>query len=922
MTRTIRTPYTCIASRVVLACLLLMAIAPTFGQFTPLACVASSDRNDYMRDVEITARAGDIVISCSGGTPTPAGQAVPTRDFLVYFELNHTGRKTGDLLDSLLLVDDPAPQAQVPCSADVSLCGWAGGGRGPNVFQGKALAPNAIAFYGIPVDPPGDFAQRTFRIVNPRLNVSSEWPSGSERAKPVMANVTVSGLTLQNANGLVIGYFDSLLRMQVRDSEGNALSTANNGIEIPNCNTVTKQRFATLRFSDLLGLSLLPPNWTYDPVTAAPGPPNAQALTGTTYYTESGFYNSLFPQTNHLNKAGLADSGTRLQAVFTGLPAGASIYVSTVAVTYTNGVPSPSSNPALQARLTMAAEGVFAPVPATETLDGIPVAAIAINKGTASVVWEVLQAKAWNQNDFDFPVWISFPGNAVGLGTTSVSLRLAPVSSETTASETASIPRFADIPTTLPFLTTINMCPSTQYLVTTSPSFLPVTVDGQTFTSPKSFPWTPGSTHTISVAAAIPREAGVRYAATGWSDGGALTHTITVPPSPTTYVAAYKMQYLLDIKVVPAGGGTVSVEPASPDGYYDPDPFTDLRVKAVPAPLYSFTAFSGDLTGPYSYQFLRMSKPRSITAAFLKAGPVSSTVGVSPASGSGSEALLTATYEGSQGFQSLKWVQMLLATAPDGGGQPFCFVHFDVHALSYWLYSDVDGFFHGPVSAGTPSTELQGSSCLLDTSSYYYSQLINGPRLSVYAQLLFKTAGPRNIYLRAMDEMGVDTGWVQQGTWTQEVTPSPYMAATRTNAGGIYQFFQLTSSIGQHSYLSTAPIGWTQFLIAADPTGGGQPFCFVHYDRAGQELWMYSSDVGFFLGPVKPWTNSNMLQSSACFVDTSQSGPSGNSTSSFGLSLMIALRPPMQGPKKLYMRSMDALKMDSGFQFVGTYQVP
>ncbi|MGJ5817716.1 hypothetical protein [Paludibaculum fermentans] len=875
-----------------------------------------------MRDTEITARVSDIVISCSGGTPTPAGQAVPTRDFLVYFELNHTGRKTGDLLDSLLLVDDPPPQAQSPCATDVSLCGWTGGGKGPNVFQGKVLAPNAIAFYGIPVDPPGDFTQRTFRIVNPRLNVSSQWPSGSERPNPVMANVTASGLALQNANGLVVGYSYSLHQMQVRDAAGNALSTANNGIEVPNCTTVTKKRFATLRFSDFLGLSLLPPNWTYDPLTAAPGAPSSQAVPGTLYYTESGFYNPLFPQANHLNKAGLADSGTRLQATFTGLPAGAAIYVSTVGVTYANGVPSPSSNPALQARLTMAAEGAFAPVPATETLDGIPVAAVAINKGTASVVWEVTQATAWIQNDFDFPVWISFPGNAVGLGTTSVSLRLAPVSSETSASETAWIPRFADIPTTLPLLTTLNMCPATQYLVTTSPAFLPVTVDGQTFTSPKSFPWTPGSTHTISVAAAIPREAGVRYAATGWSDGGALTHTITVPPSPTTYVAAYKLQYLLDIKVVPAGGGTVSVEPASPDGYYDPAPFTDLKVSAVPGPLYSFTAFSGDLIGPYGYQLLRMTKPRSITATFLKAGPVSSTVGVSPASGSGSEALLTATYEGSQGFQSLKWVELLLATAPDGGGQPFCFVHFDAHAMSYWLYSDVDGFFHGPVTAGTPSADLQGSSCFLDTSSYQNSPNVNGPRLSVSAQLLFKTAGARNIYLRAMDEAGVDTGWVQQGTWTQQPAPPPSMSATRTSALGPYQYFQLSSSIGQHSYLSTAPVGWTQFLIAADPTGGGQPFCFVHYDRAGQELWMYSSDVGFFLGPVKPGNNSNLLQSSACNVDTSQSGPAGNSTSSFGLSLLLGLRPPMQGPKKLYMRSMDALKMDSGFQLVGTFQVP
>jgi hypothetical protein len=132
----------------------------------------------------------------------------------------------------------------------------------------------------------------------------------------------------------------------------------------------------------------------------------------------------------------------------------------------------------------------------------------------------------------------------------------------------------------------------------------------------------------------------------------------------------------------------------------------------------------------------------------------------------------------------------------------------------------------------------------------------------------------------------------------------------------------LSSSSGQHFYLSAAPIGWTQFLIAADSTGGGQPFCFIHWDRAGQEFWMYSSDLGFFLGPVKPYTASNLLNSSACSVDTSQSGPPPFSGPGFSLSVRVTMKAPMQGPKKMYMRTLDALKMDSGFQFVGTYQVP
>lgn len=920
MTTANQKPYPWITSRAVLACLLFVAVAPAYGQFTPLVCVANAGTTPPLRSSEITARVGDIVINCTGGTPTPTGQAVPTRDFLVYFDLNHTGRKTGDLLDSLLLIDEPAPQAQVPCSTDVSLCGWTGGTKGPNVFQGKVLAPNAIAFYGVPVDPAGDFNHRYFRIVNLRVN-ASQLPLASVSPQAVTANVSAAGLSLQNANGLIVGYSQpATVRTQVRDAAGNALQAGANGIEFPNCTTVTKQRFANLRFSDLIsGAQFLPPNWIYDPVTGAPGAPNPQALPGTIYNNESGFYNPLFPQTNRLNKTGLADSGTRLQAVISGLPAGATLYVSTVAVTYTDGVPAPNTNPTAQARMTAAAEGAFAPVAATDTLDGIPVVAVPVSQGNATVVWEVVKGSIGMMIDLDFPVWISFPGNSVGLGTASVSMRLAPLSNETSASETAWIPRFADASTTLPLLTTINICPSTQYLVTTSPAFLPVVVDGQSYTSPKSFPWQPGSTHTISAAATIPIATGIRYTATGWNDGGGLTHTITVPQAPTSYVASYKNQYLLDVKVVPAAGGTVTAIPSSVDGYYDPD--TNVQLAVSLAPLYSFSGFSGDVSSPYTSQYLRMWKPLSMTATFVKAGAVSSTVGVFPASGSGSEVTLQATYEGSQGAQSLKWVQLLLATAPNGGGQPFCFVHYDVTGRMFWVYSDIDGFFHGPVSPGSPSTELQSSSCLMD-SSLSLSPGSNGPRLTINAPLIFKTAGARNIYLRAMDEAGVDTGWVQQGTWTQEQAPLPDMGVYPNTGGAASQTFDLSSSFGQHFYLSGAPIGWTQFLIAADPTGGGQPFCFVHWDRAGQEFWMYSSDLGFFLGPVKPWTASNLLNSSACSVDTAQSGPPPFSGLGFSLSVRATLKAPMQGPKKMYMRTLDALKLDSGFQFVGTYQVP
>lgn len=895
----------------------LLTAAPVFGQTQPLECMLNGQAGTFARSNEISALLGNIQIECRGGTPTPVGQAVPSVDVQVFLNADYTGRVTGNLTESLLLIDVPAKQAQVPCVADSSLCGWTGGSPGPNVFQGRLLAPNALLFPGIPLDPPGDGQVRVLQITNLRANASSVPLSSPPLLSKITASVSMSGLNLLISSGDLAMVTDPI-RISVLNAAGDGPVNDQTGAEFPNCTAVTKQRFANLRIAPLNGNSLRRANWAYDGVTGAAGPPEAQADLNWYYTTESGFFNPDFPSTNHLNQAGLASSGTRLRATFTGLPAGATLYASTVAVTYTNGVPAASGADTIQIRMASSETGVFAPVAATETLDGLPAVALPVTQGTATAVWEVVAQNAQILGNVDIPLWVSLPGQTVGLGTASVAVRLAPVSTETGASETAPQPRFADNPLTLPLLTTLDMCPSTQYLVTTSPAFLPVVVDGQTYTSPKSFLWQAGSTHTISAAAAVQSGVGVRQALAGWSDGGAQTHTITVPAAPATYTATYKTQYLLDAQAAPADGGTLTITPASADGYYDPG--TTVQLRAATGNVYTFLGYTGDAVFPLELVDVAMWGPRHVTANFQHAAPLSHVVSLLPASGSGSDYPFSAVFEGAQGAQSLQWVQVLLAAAPDGGGQSFCFVHYDVQGQGLWLYSDNDGFFHGPVSPGQVSATLQSSTCAFDPASAFLE--LKGSRLTFAGHVLLKKPGARNVYLRAFDLSGVDTGWVQLGAWTQEAVGSPQMTMQVAGDGNPIAQFTLTITGAHQSQLYSAHTGWQQFLLAAGADGGGQPFCFVHFDRAARELWMYSSDVGFFLGPVTFWDNTNALDSSACTVVAGNSSAYESYPSSSVLSIQLSLKAPMQGAKKMFMRTLDPLMTDSGWVEVGAYQVP
>lgn len=80
-----------------------------------------------------------------------------------------------------------------------------------------------------------------------------------------------------------------------------------------------------------------------------------------------------------------------------------------------------------------------------------------------------------------------------------------------------------------------------------------VTVDGGAITTPQVFGWTEGSAHTVAANSPVGGGTGVQYLWLSWSDGGAQSHTITVPSSPTTYTANFKKQYMLTTSVSPSG---------------------------------------------------------------------------------------------------------------------------------------------------------------------------------------------------------------------------------------------------------------------------------------------------------------------------------------------------------------------------------
>ncbi len=176
--------------------------------------------------------------------------------------------------------------------------------------------------------------------------------------------------------------------------------------------------------------------------------------------------------------------------------------------------------------------------------------------------------------------------------------------------------------------------------IESSPSGLGITVDTTSYTAPQTFYWAPGDTHTIGVTS--PQTGtGTKYIYSSWSDAGAQSHSITTPSSATTYTASFAIQYTLTTTANPSAGGTVT--PAGTD-YYDKDQV--VQIQAASQPLYVFTGWSGDLTGPTNPASVTMSGPLSVAANFVSGKNLNAVVLTEPADGAvGQPVPLTLTWQ-------------------------------------------------------------------------------------------------------------------------------------------------------------------------------------------------------------------------------------------------------------------------------------
>jgi hypothetical protein len=72
-----------------------------------------------------------------------------------------------------------------------------------------------------------------------------------------------------------------------------------------------------------------------------------------------------------------------------------------------------------------------------------------------------------------------------------------------------------------------------------------INVDGEPITTPATFTWTAGSSHTLTALSPVSAGTDKQYVWTSWSDDGTQIHNYTVPNTNQTITANFTLQYLI-----------------------------------------------------------------------------------------------------------------------------------------------------------------------------------------------------------------------------------------------------------------------------------------------------------------------------------------------------------------------------------------
>jgi len=160
---------------------------------------------------------------------------------------------------------------------------------------------------------------------------------------------------------------------------------------------------------------------------------------------------------------------------------------------------------------------------------------------------------------------------------------------------------------------TANFVAVVQITVQTNPVALGDSVDGVYHNSTQSFTWDSGTVHSLGTTTSK-SSSGKQFAWTNWSDGGAISHVITVTRD-SSFTANFRTQFQLTVSSSPdTNAGTTW--PRGSNNWSDSSSVDTITATAKTG--YRFDHWSGDANGSTNPITVTMNASKNVTANFTR----------------------------------------------------------------------------------------------------------------------------------------------------------------------------------------------------------------------------------------------------------------------------------------------------------------
>jgi len=285
------------------------------------------------------------------------------------------------------------------------------------------------------------------------------------------------------------------------------------------------------------------------------------------------------------------------------------------------------------------------------------------------------------------------------------------------------------------------------------------------------------------------------------------------------------------------------------------------------------------------------------------------TLSVTPNTGSGSSATLSAQFSDALGSANLAQLFVRIAAAPTGNTNT-CAMRYDTVTALFSLRDDGGNWLPGiPLPSGDT---VHNSQCSVALAASAVSTTANTLTLTVEVSFTTAYGGSKNVYVNAGSVPGQTTGFQLVGVWA--VTGNVQAVSVSPNSGsGVTQLFTFSyaDSAGAAADLNGA---FVRFTNVANPL----LMCTIQH-RATTGKVRIMLDDGITWGPFVDY-GSGTISNSQCSLDlaTSAATPNGNDLT---LALKITFLPAFAGPAAISMRAQSLSGPNTGWLSKGSWTV-